>query len=60
MRFSPNTGDGAPRDDRAERRERRKRAERARMKKHGARTGDAYRNAILKRLRKNAGKSGRA
>jgi len=44
-----------PRDDRAERRERRREAERERMKKHGARTGEAYRNAILKRLRRNAG-----
>jgi hypothetical protein len=48
---------GDPRsDERAARRERRKRAERERMKKHGASTGQAYRNAILKRLRKNAGK----
>lgn len=45
-----------PHDERAERRERRRRAERARMRKHGATTGPAYRNAILKRLRKKAGK----
>lgn len=45
-----------PRDERAERRERRQRAERERMRKHGATTGPAYRNAILKRLRKKAGK----
>jgi hypothetical protein len=47
---------GAPRDGRAERRDRRRQAERERMKKHGARTGEVYRNAILKRLRKKAGK----
>jgi hypothetical protein len=46
-----------PRDEGAERRERRREAERERMKKHGARTGEAYRNAILKRLRRNAGVS---
>lgn len=45
-----------PRDGRAERREQRRRAERERMRKHGATTGPAYRNAILKRLRKKAGK----
>lgn len=45
-----------PRDERAERRDERRRAERERMRKHGATTGPAYRNAILKRLRKNAGK----
>jgi hypothetical protein len=49
--------DEGPRDERAERRERRREAERERMKKHGARTGEAYRNAILKRLRRNAGVS---
>jgi hypothetical protein len=43
------------RDERAERRERRKNAERERMKKHGAGTGETYRNAIIKRLRRNAG-----
>jgi len=42
-------------DQRAERRERRKRAERERMPKHGARTGESYRNAVLKRLREAAG-----
>ena len=47
--------DGAS-DERAERRDQRKASERARMKKHGARTGEAYRNAILKRLRERAGK----
>jgi hypothetical protein len=40
-----------PRDERAERRASRKRSERERMKKHGARTGDVYRQAVLKRLR---------
>jgi hypothetical protein len=45
-----------PRDERAERRDRRRQAERERMKKHGARTAEVYRNAILKRLRKKAGK----
>lgn len=45
-----------PRDERADRRERRRRAERERMRKHGATTGPAYRNAILKRLRKKAGR----
>jgi hypothetical protein len=45
-----------PRDERAERRDKRRRARRDRMKKHGATTGPAYRNAILKRLRKQAGK----
>jgi hypothetical protein len=49
-------GQEAPRDERAERRDRRRRAERERMKKHGAATGTVYRNAILKRLRKKAGK----
>lgn len=47
------------RDERAERRERRKGAERERMKKHGARTGETYRNAVLKRLRRNAGVGGK-
>jgi hypothetical protein len=49
-------GDDLTGDERAERRERRQRAKRERMRKHGARTGEAYRNAVLKRLRKNAGK----
>jgi len=40
-----------PLDQRAERRDRRREAERARIKKHGARTGDMYRQAVLKRLR---------
>ena len=44
------------RDERAERREQRQRAKRERMRKHGASTGAAYRNAVLKRLRRNAGK----
>ena len=43
------------RDERAERREQRRASERERMRKHGARTGETYRNAILKRLRKKAG-----
>jgi hypothetical protein len=47
-------------DERAERRDRRRQAERERMKKHGARTAATYRNAILKRLRKNAGAKGNA
>jgi hypothetical protein len=47
---------GQPRDERAERRERRRQRERQRIKKHGARTADVYRNAILKRLKKKAGK----
>jgi len=46
-----------PRDERAERRDQRRQSERERMKKHGGRTGEVYRNAILKRLRKKAGKS---
>jgi hypothetical protein len=50
--------DSEPRDERADRRDERKRAKRERMKKHGATTGPAYRNAILKRLRKRAGKGG--
>jgi hypothetical protein len=50
------TDDPAPRDDRAERRDRRRQRERDRIKKHGARTGEVYRNAILKRLKKKAGK----
>jgi hypothetical protein len=45
-----------PRDERAERRERRKQSERERMKKHGARTGDVYRQAVIKRLRTIAAK----
>ncbi len=51
-----NGGEPAPRDERAERRDRRKQAERERIRKHGARLGETYRNAILKRLRKKAGK----
>ena len=43
--------DEAPRDERAERREQRRRARRDAMRKHGATTGEAYRNAILKRLK---------
>ena len=45
-----------PRDARADRREERRRSQRERIRKHGARTGEVYRNAILKRLRKKAGK----
>jgi hypothetical protein len=48
------TGDSL-RDERAERRERRRKARREAMRKHGATTGEAYRNAILKRLKKRAG-----
>ena len=44
------------RDEGAERRERRQKARRQAMRKHGATTGAAYRNAVLKRLKKNAGK----
>jgi hypothetical protein len=44
-----------PRDERAERRDRRRQAKRDRMRKHGATTASTYRNAILKRLRRNAG-----
>jgi hypothetical protein len=43
-----------PRDERAERRDRRKQSERERMKKHGSRIAEVYRNAILKRLKKSA------
>lgn len=52
------TGDDAdhPRDSRADRREQRRQSQRERIRKHGARTGEVYRNAILKRLRKKAGK----
>ncbi len=46
----------AHRDERAERRDQRRERERQRMKKHGARTGEVYRNAILNRLKKRAGK----
>jgi hypothetical protein len=48
--------DEAPRDERAERREQRRQRERERIRKHGAKTGEVYRNAILKRLKKKAGK----
>jgi hypothetical protein len=48
-----------PRDERAERRDRRLRAKRERMRKHGAATASTYRNAILKRLRRNAGRDRR-
>jgi hypothetical protein len=43
-------------DPRADRRDRRREAKRDRMKKHGATTAAVYRNAIIKRLRKKAGK----
>jgi hypothetical protein len=42
-----------PRDQRADRRDQRKQSERERMKKHGSRLAEIYRNAILKRLKKN-------
>lgn len=45
-----------PRDERAERRDKRRQAERERIQKHGRMTGKVYRDAILKRLRKNAGR----
>jgi hypothetical protein len=48
--------EGQPRDERAERRDTRRQRERERIKKHGAKTGEVYRNAILKRLKKKAGK----
>jgi hypothetical protein len=51
--------DEPPADERAARRERRKQAERERMRKHGATLGQSYRNAIINRLRKKAGKRGR-
>jgi hypothetical protein len=44
------------RDERSERRDRRRQAERDRMKKHGARTGEIYRQAVAKRLRDIAAK----
>ena len=44
--------DDHPRDERAERRERRRQAKRDAVKKHGAKLGEVYRNAILKRLRR--------
>jgi hypothetical protein len=44
--------DDEPHDDRAERRDRRRQAKRDAMRKHGATTGEVYRNAVLKRLRK--------
>lgn len=47
---------GSPRDERAERRDQRRQRERDRIKKHGAKTGEVYRNAIIKRLKKKAGK----
>ena len=47
---------GQLRDERAVRREQRQRAKRERMRMHGASTGAAYRNAVLKRLRRKAGK----
>ena len=46
----------APRDERAERRESRRRAKRERIPSHGRTTGAVYRNAILKRLKKKAGR----
>jgi hypothetical protein len=45
-----------PRDERADRRERRQHARRQAMRKHGASTARVYRDAILKRLKRNAGK----
>ena len=45
--------DEAPRDERAERRDRRRKARRDAMRKHGATTGETYRNAVLKRLKKS-------
>ena len=48
--------EGPAADTRAQRRDQRRQAKRERMKKHGATTGAVYRNAIIKRLRKKAGK----
>jgi hypothetical protein len=48
--------DDAPRDERAERRDRRRAARRDAMRKHGATTGETYRNAVLNRLKKTANK----
>lgn len=48
--------DEPPRDERAERREERLRSKRERMPSHGRTTGTVYRNAILKRLKKKAGR----
>jgi hypothetical protein len=48
--------DEAPRDERAERREARLLAKRERMPSHGRTTAAVYRNAILKRLKKKAGR----
>jgi hypothetical protein len=39
------------RDVRAERRAQRQKAKREAMRKHGATTGEVYRNAVLKRMR---------
>ena len=46
----------AARDERAERREARRLSKRERMPSHGRTTGAVYRNAILKRLKKKAGR----
>ncbi len=58
MRIEDNMDNDAnhARDERADRREQRRQSKRERMRKHGARTAELYRNAILKRLRKNAGR----
>ena len=48
--------DETPRDDRAERRAERLRSKRERMPSHGRTTATVYRNAILKRLKKKAGR----
>lgn len=48
--------DDDPRDERADRRERRRQAKRDAVKKHGANLGEVYRNAILKRFRKQSAK----
>jgi hypothetical protein len=45
-----------PRDERAERRDQRRQAKRERVPRHGGATSATYRNAILKRLRKKAGR----
>jgi hypothetical protein len=45
----PSDGPG---DEKAERRDRRRQAKRDAIRKHGARLGETYRNAVLKRLRR--------
>ncbi|HXK33640.1 MAG TPA: hypothetical protein VNM91_06490 [Dehalococcoidia bacterium] len=51
--------DEAAADERAARRDRKRLAARERIQKHGAATARVYRDAVLKRMRKNAGTDGR-